>query len=209
VIVKVCGVRSPEIAEVAIGAGADWLGLVLVPASVRHVDDRAALAIVAAVRGRADLVGVMVDATPEQCDDAARRYRLAAVQLHGNVPPSIATAATVPVIRAINVRDGATAYTDGWWPDCTILLDAAPAADGDLPGGTGARVDEATAAAIARHRRLILAGGLSPTNVAHAIEVVRPHGVDASSGLERAPGIKDPARVTAFVRAARAAARSA
>jgi phosphoribosylanthranilate isomerase len=209
VIVKVCGVRTPEIAEAVIDAGADWLGLVLVPASVRHADDRAALAVVAAVRGRVDIVGVMVDATPAQCDDAARRYHLDAVQLHGKAPPSIATAATVPVIRALNVRDGSAAYTDEWWPDCTILLDAAPAADGDLPGGTGARVEEATAAALARHRRLILAGGLAPGNVTHAIEAVRPYGVDASSGLERAPGVKDPALVVAFVHAARAAAQRA
>jgi phosphoribosylanthranilate isomerase len=206
VIVKVCGVRTAEVAEVAIDAGADWLGLVLVPASVRHADDEAALAVSAAVRGRADLVGVIVDATAGQCDDAASRYRLSAVQLHGDVPQRIAAAATVPVIRAINVRDAGSAYTNGWWPDCTILLDAAPAADDALPGGTGERVDEATAAALARHRRLILAGGLSPDNVAHAIQAVCPYGVDASSGLELRPGVKDPGRVVAFVQAARAAA---
>lgn len=206
-IVKVCGVRTPAIAEAAIDAGADWLGLVLVPASPRHVDDAAARAVVDAVRGRADLVGVMVDATASQCDEAADRYRLAAVQLHGTVALSTVADAAVPVIRAINIRNGTTAFTDRWWADCTLLLDAAPAGAG-LPGGTGGRVDEGVAAALARHRRVILAGGLSPANVAGAIAAVRPYGVDASSGLESEPGVKDPARVVAFVRAARAAATS-
>jgi phosphoribosylanthranilate isomerase len=205
VIVKVCGVRTPEIAEAAVDAGADWLGLVLVPESPRHADDAAARAVVDAVRGRADLVGVMVDATPAQCDEAARRYRLAAVQLHGLVPRSIVARTAVTVIRAINVDDARSALTDEWWADCTVLLDAAPTRTGALPGGTGAHVDTAVAAALARHRTVILAGGLSAGNVAGAIAAVRPHGVDASSGLESEPGVKDPSRVVAFVEAARSA----
>ena len=104
--------------------------------------------------------------------------------------------------------DAGSALTDGWWPDCLVLLDAAPSAATALPGGTGARVDEGTAAAIARHRRVILAGGLTPDSVAGAIAAVRPHGVDASSGLKSSPGVKDPALVRAFVAAARAAARA-
>jgi phosphoribosylanthranilate isomerase len=204
-IVKVCGVRTPEIAEVAVDAGADWLGLVLVPASPRHVDDAAARAVVETVRGRVDLVGVMVDASPEQCETAAQRYRLAAVQVHGRVSPWFAASIAVPVIRAINVSDATAVFTDEWWPDCLVLLDAAPSTPTALPGGTGGRVDEAVAAAVARHRRMILAGGLSPDNVGGAITAVRPHGVDASSGLETSPGVKDPALVRAFVEAARSA----
>lgn len=204
-IVKVCGVRTVEVVEAAIDAGADWLGLVLVPGSRRHADDATARAVVDAVRGRADLIGVMVSPAVAACNEAAHRYRLSAVQVHGEVDASLAALTAAPVIRAINVRDRAQACTEQWWPDCLLLLDAAPAAAGDLPGGTGGRVDEATAAAVARHRRVILAGGLSAANVASAIERVRPAGVDASSGLESAPGVKDPARVTAFVRAARAA----
>jgi phosphoribosylanthranilate isomerase len=204
-IVKVCGVRTAEIAEAAIAAGADWLGLVLVAASPRHADDAAARRIVDIVHGRADLVGVMVDASPAECDQAAERYRLSAVQLHGAVAMTTAAEVTVPVIRAINPARGMTAYTDPWWADCTVLLDAAPGGDG-LPGGTGGRVDETVAASLARHRRIILAGGLWAGNVAGAIAAVNPYGVDASSGLESAPGVKDAARVVAFVRAARSAA---
>ncbi len=204
-IIKVCGVRTPEIAEVAIDAGADWLGLVLVPSSPRHVDDCAARAVVRAVRGRADLVGVMINATRQECDEAARRYRLAAVQVHGTIAAADAAAAAVPVIRAINAEGARAVLTDQWWPDCLVLLDAAPSAANGLPGGTGERVDAALAAALARHRRLILAGGLSSLNVVDAIRTVRPAGVDASSGLESAPGVKDPARVRAYVEAARTA----
>jgi phosphoribosylanthranilate isomerase len=205
VIVKVCGVRTPEIADAAIAAGAHWLGLVLVPASPRHVKDVAARAVVALARGRADLVGVMVAPTATECDEAAQRYGLAAVQVHGDVSPSLAIEASVPIIRAMNVRGAAAAFVEQWWPDCLLLVDAAPTAPGGLPGGTGRRVDTETAAALARHRRVILAGGLTPENVAGAIAAVHPDGVDASTGLESAPGVKDPARVTAYVTAARAA----
>jgi phosphoribosylanthranilate isomerase len=123
--------------------------------------------------------------------------------------PSLAGEVSVPVIRAINERDPAVAFTDGWWPDCLLLLDSAPNGDGGLPGGTGRRVDEVAAAALARHRPVILAGGLTPANVAAAIATVRPHGVDASSGLESAPGIKEPGLVAAFVAAARHASSAA
>ncbi|MEO8899694.1 MAG: phosphoribosylanthranilate isomerase [Candidatus Dormibacter sp.] len=202
-IVKVCGVRTPEIAEVAIEAGADWLGLVLVDASPRNVDDAAARAVRVQVRGRASLVGVMVGPSVSDCDEAAHRYGLDAVQVHGAMVPSLAWEASVPVIRAVNERDPRVAFTDEWWPDCLLLLDSAPNGGGGLPGGTGRRVDEVAAAALARHRRVILAGGLTPANVAAAIATVRPHGVDASSGLESAAGVKEPRLVAAFVAAAR------
>jgi phosphoribosylanthranilate isomerase len=209
VIVKVCGVRTAEIAEVAVDAGAHWLGLVLVAESPRHADDAAARAVIAAVRGRADLVGVMVAPKAEACDEAARRYGLAAVQVHGIAPASLVAQTSVPIIRALNIGSAADALVDGWWPDLLVLLDSAPASADGLPGGTGQRVDEATAAALARHRRVLLAGGLTPANVAAAIENVRPEGVDASSGLETAPGVKDPGLVREFVVAARLAMAAA
>ena len=204
-IVKVCGVRTVEVAEVAIDAGAGWLGLVLEPRSVRRVDDGAARAIAAAVDGRADLVGVMVAPSLADCDAAAARYRLAAVQVHGDVEMSLAASCSVPVIRAFNVGVAVQAYRDGWWPDWLVLVDAAPSGRDELPGGTGARVDAGAARALATHRDVVLAGGLNPENVDAAIHSVRPRGVDASSGLESAPGVKDPARVRAYVRAAREA----
>lgn len=201
-IVKVCGVRTAEIAEVALDAGADWIGIVFEPRSARHASDAEALAVRAAVGTRADVVGVFVDPSLQDCDEAARRYRLAAVQVHGRADPDLALACSVPVIPGINIEDAHTAYTLRWWPDCLVLIDA-PA--GELPGGTGVALRLDVAAEVARHRPVILSGGLRPGSVAEAVRTARPRGVDASSGLERAPGVKDAALVTAFVRNARAA----
>jgi phosphoribosylanthranilate isomerase len=204
-IVKVCGVRTAEVAEAAVEAGADLIGLVFEARSPRHVDDRAADAVREAVAGRADLVGVLVEPSAALCDHLAGRHRLAAVQVHGDVDPLLVVEVSVPVIRALNAGGAAEAYTDQWWPASLLLLDAAPEEAGALPGGTGRRLPLGWAAEVARHRPIILAGGLGPATVADAIAAVRPRGVDASSGLESAPGVKDPALVRAYVRTARAA----
>jgi phosphoribosylanthranilate isomerase len=205
VIVKVCGVRTPEIAEAAIEAGADWIGLMFVPASPRWADDAAALAVMRAVAGRADLVGVFIEPTAAVCDEAASRYRLAAVQVHGRHDATLADAASVPVIPVINVTSRESALTLEWPPDVLMMLDGMPSAGG-LPGGTGHRVPLEWAADVAGHRRVLLAGGLGGDDVATAIATVRPAGVDASSRLERSPGEKDPVLVRNFVLAARWAA---
>jgi phosphoribosylanthranilate isomerase len=205
VIVKVCGVRTGEIAEAAIDAGADWIGLMLVPKSPRWVDDEAARAVVQAVRGRADLIGVFVEPNAAECDAAASRYRLAGVQVHGIVDPNLVTACSVPVIPVFNVDSDATASTIDWPPDTLLMLDGAPDR-GALPGGTGNRVPLVLAADVARHREILLAGGLGPDDVATAVATGRPAGVDASSRLEKGPGEKDPELVRRFVVAARAAA---
>src|SRR5579863_8028640 len=97
VIVKVCGVRTAEVAEAAIDAGADWIGLMLVARSPRWASDDEAHAVVRAVRGRADLIGVFVEPTVDECDEAASRYRLAGVQVHGNFNRDLAADCAVPV----------------------------------------------------------------------------------------------------------------
>ena len=204
-IVKVCGVRTPEIAACAVEAGADWVGVVLETRSPRHADASAVDAVRAVLAGRADLVGVMVEPSSERCREQARRHRLDAVQLHGRVEPSIVGEVDIPVIRAVNPPHRRAAFTAEWWPDCLLLLDSPPVGAGALPGGTGRLIDLEAAAEVAAHRPVILAGGLTPDNVAAAIERVRPRGVDASSGLESSPGVKDPGRVRDFVTAAREA----
>jgi phosphoribosylanthranilate isomerase len=212
VIVKVCGVRTPEIAECAVEAGADWVGVVFEPRSPRHAGGAEVEMVRGALAGRADLVGVMVAPSPERCVELVRRHRLDAVQLHGAVDPGFVREVDVAVIRAVNAT-GTAALTLDWWPDCLVLLDSPPATVGGLPGGTGVPIDLDVAAEVAAHRRVILAGGLTPDTVTAAIERVRPYGVDSSSGLESSPGVKDPGRVRDFVVAAReafaAAARAA
>jgi phosphoribosylanthranilate isomerase len=204
-IVKVCGVSTPQIAELAVECGADWIGLVFEPRSPRYVDEAKAEAVMEAVGGRADLVGVLVEPDAALCDQLASRFRLSAVQVHGeNVDPSLIAATAVPVIRGMNVATEHQAYTFEWPPSGIVLLDSAP--DGDaLPGGTGRSLPLEWAANVALHRRIVLAGGITPDNVADTVARVRPYGVDASSGLESAPGVKDPERVRAYVRTARAA----
>lgn len=204
VIVKVCGVRTPEVAAAAVEAGADWIGLVFEPRSPRYVDDAAAAAVRSAVAGAADLVGVVVSPSLDLCHDLVARHRLAALQIHGDIDPNLAAEIDVPVIRAINVGDVTAACRIDWWADGIVLLDASVEA-GALPGGTGRGLPWEWAEQVARHRRVVLAGGLGPDNVADAIVAVRPYGVDASSRLESAPGVKDIGLVRAFVRAARAA----
>ena len=203
-IVKVCGVCDPEVAEVAVENGADWLGLVFEPRSPRYVDDDGARRVGAAVARRADLVGVFVSPSVAECEDAAARYRLSAVQVHGDVDSAFVSACAVPVIRGFNVHTSEAALTLQWWPDCLVLLDSG-APEGDLPGGTGRRLETAVAAEVAAHRRIVLAGGLGPDDVAEAILAVRPEGVDASSRLETSPGHKDVELVQRYVRNARAA----
>jgi phosphoribosylanthranilate isomerase len=204
VIVKVCGVRTPEVVEAAVESGADWIGLMFVQASPRWVDDAAALAVMRAVRGRADLVGVFVTPSASACDEAAARYRLSAVQVYGPMSLEFATSCSVPVIPVINVDIRAAACTIDWSPDVLLMLDGVPNRGG-LPGGTGHRVPLEWAADVARHRAVVLAGGLGADDVATAIATVHPAGVDASSRLERNPGEKDPLLVQDFVRAARRA----
>lgn len=202
-IVKVCGVRTAEVADAAIDAGADWIGLMLVPESPRWVNDATALAVMRAVRDRADLIGVFVEPSAAECDQAASRYRLAGVQVHGSFDAELVTGCSVPVIPVFNV-DGPAACRLDWPPDTLVMLDGMPER-GALPGGTGHRVPLKWAADVARHRRIMLAGGLGPDDVAGVVAAVRPAGVDASSRLERGPGEKDPELVRRFVVAARSA----
>ncbi len=198
VIVKVCGVRTPEIAEAAIDAGADWIGLMLVPKSPRWVEDAAALAVVRAVGGRADLIGVFVEPSAAECDAAASRYRLAAVQVHGNfdrqprdrlLGSGHSCLQRGRTVRRVHPRLAARHARDA-------RRDARTRAR--CPGGTGHRVPLEWAADVARHREILLAGGLGPDDVGDAIAAVRPAGVDASSRLERSPGEKDPELVRAL-----------
>jgi phosphoribosylanthranilate isomerase len=127
------------------------------------------------------------------------RTGINAVQLHGEEPPAYAEALGWPVFRALTVADADEAC-DAWSDETTFLLDTI---DPVRRGGTGETVDWGRAAAIAQTRRVVLAGGLTPLNVADAISAVRPYGVDVSSGVEESPGVKNFDKVARFLENAR------
>ena len=197
--VKICGIRSPEDARLAIEAGADAIGLNFVSESIRCVDEDTARAISALAAGRVVRVGVFQNTTAEQIRHIVESVGLDVVQLHGDESPEYVSEMPYPVIKALPLSE-ALLEAAGRYPKVDLLIDH-PAG-----GGTGQSWDYAQACAlVAAGRRVWIAGGLGPENVAEAVRRARPHGVDAASGLESTPGHKDPQHVRAFVSQARAA----
>lgn len=224
--VKICGVTTPADARLAADAGADAVGFNFVAGSPRRIDAAAARAAVAALPGHVLAVGVFAGTTAPEILEIVRSAGLAAVQLHGHLAGD-ATAAVdppercrellgVPVIRAVRIEPDGLAAARGWLTAAAaagrspemVIVDAGVAAAtvaGQL-GGTGHLVDwEAFAREAPLGVPAALAGGLSPANVAAAIRATGVPAVDTASGVESAPGRKDPDLVRAFVAAARAA----
>ncbi|MBI3402625.1 MAG: phosphoribosylanthranilate isomerase [Acidobacteria bacterium] len=191
-LVKICGITRAEDAEAAAEAGAAAVGFIFWPGSPRYVDPFRARAIAARLPPFVTTVGVFVNQAATYITDVASLVRLGAVQLHGDEAPEAADELPMPVIKAMPVGDARLA---AWPPRTTILLDAH---DPATRGGTGQTIDWTAAAAVAAERRILLAGGLTPDNVGEAVARVRPFGIDVSSGVERAPGIKDPERIRAL-----------
>lgn len=210
--IKICGVRRAADAEAAIAAGADAIGLNFFPGSSRCVSEHEAAEVAAVCRGRATIVGVFVD----ESADAIRRRQVAIgldlIQLHGDEPPEFAAAlAPLPILRAFRVRDGDVSGVLAFVAACRslnvslagVLIDAfSPAAY----GGTGQVADWP---AVRRLREkipgtpIVLAGGLTATNVAEAIAAARPDAVDTASGVESSPGVKDAEKMRSLIAAAR------
>jgi phosphoribosylanthranilate isomerase len=210
--VKVCGLTRAQDAVMAEAAGAHYLGVILAPGRARSVTLDAARRILGET-ARAG-VGVFVDADADVLRAAADAARLDVLQLHGDEPPALCATlrdAGYTVWKALRprtadeFRKGAARYAG---VVDALLVDGWSAAS---HGGTGTRfpwdaVAEVRAADPATGPPLVAAGGLRPENVAEAVRILSPFAVDVSSGVERAPGIKDSARVTAFVAAVRATA---
>ena len=191
--VKICGVTRVDDALAAVEAGANAIGFVFWPQSPRFVDPYRARAIAAQLPPFVAAVGLFVNQPAAYVNGVAGLVRLGAVQLHGDETPAFIANLAPPVIKALPV--GAA---HAWPLETTLLLDAH---DPVRRGGTGRTIDWSAAAAVAARRRVLLAGGLNPENVADAIAQVRPFGVDVSSGVERAPGIKDHQRLRALFEA--------
>lgn len=193
--VKVCGITTPEDAVLAAELGASAVGLIFWPQSPRAVDLARAKAIVAALPPLVSAVGVFVN---QQADALriAEEAGLAAVQFHGDEPADSYRGFPVRVIKAVAVRDDSAIAAATAVPAAAhVLLDAH---DPVRRGGTGRTIDWSIATAIARRRPVILSGGLNAGNVAQAIATVRPYAIDVSSGVESAPGRKDPGKLRAL-----------
>lgn len=196
---KVCGITRAVDARHAVDQGATALGFVFWPDSPRAVTAARAAAIIRELPLGVTVVGVFVNESVEGIRRTAAEAGLTMVQLHGDEPAGYADALDLPFIRSATLESLERVARE-WPPSTTLLLDAA---DPVRRGGTGRTVDWGRAAAAARSWRLVLAGGLTPQNVAEAVETVRPYGVDVSSGVEEAPGVKDLAQVSRFLANAR------
>lgn len=201
--VKICGITRAEDARLAADLGAWAVGLIFWPGSARVIAARAARDLVRGLPPFVTPVGVFVDQSAEVIEEIAGMVRLGAVQLHGGERPELARRLSHRVIKAVPVDAEGCARGLDDWPDTVVLLDAH---DPVRRGGTGQRIDWVAAAAIARRRPIVLAGGLGPDNVRQAVEQVRPAAIDVSSGVESAPGIKDHARMRALFASVAAAA---
>jgi phosphoribosylanthranilate isomerase len=194
-LIKICGITRAEDAEAAVAAGAGAIGFVFWPDSPRFIDPFRARAIAATLPPFVTSVGVFVNQSAEYVNGVASLVRLGAVQLHGDETIEYAATIASPIVKVLRVGDEQA----GSWPArAMVLLDVH---DPVRRGGTGRTIDWTAAAGIAAQRKILLAGGLTPENVAEAVARVRPFGIDVSSGVERAPGVKDHQRLRALFEA--------
>lgn len=204
-LVKFCGMTRREDVLHAADLGAAAVGFVLWPRSARAVTPEQARDLVRALPPFIAAVGVFVDEPPERVREIVQFAGLSVAQLHGRETPEMLATIGGRVMKAIG-EPGADLITEGarWPAHVTLLVDAV---DPERRGGTAHAADWDRAAALARTRRVVLAGGLRPENVAEAIARVAPFAVDVASGVEARPGVKDHARMTAFIDAVRGASR--
>ena len=211
-LIKICGLSTPETLEAALAAGADMIGLNFHPKSPRYVTLERARELAAIARGKTEIVALVVDWSEQQAAELAEALKPDWLQFHGRETPeqtaALRRAVRRPVMKALGIATAEDLKAVPDYRDAAdlILLDAKPPKDAAFPGGHGKPFDWGLLAGLDPSQRFMLSGGLDPANVAEAIEVTHPAGVDVSSGVESAPGIKDPARIAEFIAAARKAA---
>lgn len=198
--VKICGLTTRDDAVRCASLGADAIGLNFWPQSPRHTDIETAQSIVEALGDRVETVGVFVDFDLSQIREILQKTGISWAQMHGDEPPELVAALLPQAYKAIGVKDGSAIELARRYPGEHLLLDASVPG---MPGGTGRTFDWSIASEVAKERKLTLAGGLTPENVAEAVRIVRPFRVDVASGVESAPGRKDPEKVAAFIEAAK------
>lgn len=195
--VKICGITRLEDVRAACDAGADALGFVFYAGSPRHVSIEHARALVGALPPFVTSVGLFVDAPPDLVRQVLKDVPLDLLQFHGDEAPGDCRSFGRPYVKAVRVRAGTDLlkYAVDYQDASGLLLDAYVP---DVPGGTGARFDWRLVPA---HfpKPVVLSGGLTPENVAAAVRRVQPWAVDVSSGVEQTKGIKDAAKLVAFI----------
>jgi phosphoribosylanthranilate isomerase len=208
---KICGISTPEAVRAALDGQAGWLGFVFFPKSPRNLSLEAAFRLAEPVRQRAKTVALLVDPSDAQVEEVARIFRPDLIQLHGAEPPArareIGVRAGCGIIKALPVAEGADLEAAAAYESVVehLMFDAKPQKDAVLPGGVGRAFDWSLMGGRRFQRPWFLAGGLDPWNVAEAASVSGAPLVDVSSGVERGPGLKDPALITAFLDAVRRA----
>jgi phosphoribosylanthranilate isomerase len=206
---KICGLSTPETVAAALAGGAAYVGFVFFPKSPRHLRAEVAAQLAGPARGRAKVVAVVVDPSDDLVDEIAAHLRPDFLQLHGQETPGRASALKTRtgtgIIKALSVSESADLDAAQAWTGVSdhLMFDAKPPSGADLPGGVGARFDWAILNGRSFERPWFLAGGLNPRNVAKAVRQARAPLVDVSSGVETAPGLKDPRLITAFLDAVR------
>lgn len=198
--VKICGITNLDDALLAVDAGADALGFVFYEKSVRCINALAAAAIIAKLPPFIQTVGLFVNEDIEKLNWTADYCGLDVVQLHGDETPEDCLEVNRRVIKAFRMQNNVSIEPLGRYQVSGFLLDAwSP----DAYGGTGRTFNWELAGAARQYGPIILAGGLSPDNVCEALQVVQPYAVDVSSGVESAPGKKDPMLVKDFIKQAK------
>lgn len=210
-LAKICGLTTPETLDAALAGGAAFVGAVVFPKSPRHIDPLHAATLFERARNKAKIVAVTVDADDALLTEIALILKPDLIQLHGTETPAraerVRTLTGAGIVKALPIRAHEDfAVADAWEPFVDhLMFDAKPPEGSHLPGGVGARFDWTLLAGRAFRQPWFVAGGLTPDNVAQAIRVSAAPLVDVSSGVESAPGVKDPALIAAFLEAARSA----
>lgn len=209
IAVKICGLRDSESVDAAIDGGADYLGFMFFEKSPRHVAPSVVAELVEDAPEEVGRVGVFVDPDDALLDRVLTQLRLDYLQLHGSETPArvdeIRLAYGLPVIKAIGVSVAQDVVAVSAFADHAdmLLFDAKPPPGADRPGGNAQAFNWALMKAYTGSLPWLLAGGLTPETVAQAIAESGAHAVDVSSAVESEPGIKDPALITAFLKAAK------
>jgi len=209
--VKICGLKTPEALDVALESGADLVGFVFFTPSPRHLGLEAARALGLRVQGRAAKVALTVDASDEALFDIVAALKPDMLQLHGAETPervvAVRTRFGLPVMKALPIAERGDLSPIRLYANVAdrLIFDARAPQEATRPGGLGKPFDWTLLQNINLGIPFMLSGGLDTDNVAEALRITRAPGVDVSSGVERAPGEKDPDKIRAFIRAARAA----